>query len=68
MGEPRQSSTAGTGVSLISAPDAVEYDLFRLDCAVDALRGTDLTGHGEMIARIQSNLNDLMETQHGYAH
>ena len=64
-----QSPTAGTGVSLTSAPDAAGFDLFRLDCAVDALRGQNLSHNDRAeLARISQNLIDLMEAHNGHAH
>jgi hypothetical protein len=50
----------GTG-SMLAEDFAVEFDLHRLDCAVDALKGADLTQHREALARIASNLADLLE-------
>lgn len=50
----------GTG-SMLAEDFAVEFDLYRLDCAVDALKGADLTQHREAIRRIADNLRDLME-------
>ncbi|WP_312126071.1 hypothetical protein [Brevundimonas sp.] len=42
------------------SPD-VGFDLYRLDCAVDALKGQDLSHHQAELARIVSNLLDLLE-------
>lgn len=39
----------------------VGFDIHRLDCAVDALRGADLSAHREELTRILVNLLDLME-------
>lgn len=44
------------------AGDAVEFDLFRLDCAVDALRGADLSPFRPELRRIADNLNDMIGT------
>ena len=49
-------------------PAGLEYDVFRLDCAVDALKGADLSPHASTLQRIASNLNDLMEKTYGHAH
>lgn len=39
------------------------FDLFRLDCAVDALRHANLSQHDRAeLARIAANLADIMET------
>lgn len=38
------------------------FDLYRLDCAVDALRGADLSHNDRAeLARIAANLADIME-------
>jgi len=64
-----QSPTAGTGDSLTSAPDAAGFDLYRLDCAVDALRDATLSQSDRAaLARISLNIIDLMETYDGHAH
>lgn len=58
-----QSPTAGTGDSLTSAPDALGFDLFRLDCAVDAIRDAHLSADDRAeLARIAANLADILET------
>lgn len=58
-----QSPTATEGrSSRTSAPDAVGFDLYRLDCAVDALRDQRLSHNDRAeLARIAANLADIME-------
>lgn len=51
----------------VEAPPA-DYDVFRLDCAVDALRDADLSPYREELIRIRDNLDNLMETANGNAH
>jgi len=58
---------AGEG-SLLASEVLTELDLHRLDCAVDALRGADLSAHRDALHRIAQNLNDLMENPNGHAH
>ncbi|MDM8352865.1 hypothetical protein [Brevundimonas diminuta] len=43
--------------------DPVGFDVYRLDSAVDALRGADLSNHRDELTRIAGNLADLMEPQ-----
>ena len=58
-----QSSTGKAGVGANNPPsDAAGFDLYRLDCAVDALRAATLTTTDRIeLARIAANLADLME-------
>ena len=58
-----QSSTGKAGrVANNSLPDATGFDLYRLDCAVDALRDARLSQSDRAeLARIAANLADLME-------
>lgn len=45
------------------------FDLYRLDCAVDAIRAATLTTTDRAeLARISLNLTDIMETYDGHAH
>lgn len=66
-----QSTTAKASVRANNPADEgwlVEMDLHRLDCAVDALRGADLSTHREALRRIADNFTDLMENPDGHAH
>lgn len=45
------------------AADPVGFDVYRLDSAVDALRGADLSTYRDELTRIAGNLADLMEPQ-----
>lgn len=52
---------AGDGLTFrADDPAGLEYDVFRLDCAVDALKGADLTPYRAELARIAHNLADLL--------
>lgn len=44
------------------ADDLTGFDIHRLDCAVDALKGADLTPYRHELRRIQDNLNDMIGT------
>lgn len=45
------------------------FDIYRLDCAVDALRDARLSQSDRAeLARISLNLTDLMEAPNGHAH
>lgn len=58
-----QSSTGKAGVGANNPPsDADGFDLYRLDCAVDALRAATLTTTDRIeLARIAANLAAFME-------
>lgn len=63
-----QSSAAKAGRAA-NNPLSDGFDLFRLDCAVDALRDVQINPDDRAeLARIYQNLTDLMETQNGHAH
>ena len=58
------SSTARAGGALNKplpeADDLTGFDIHRLDVAVDALKGADLTSYRHELRRIADNLNDLI--------
>lgn len=58
-----QSATAKAGVGANNPPSGADvgFDVFRLDCAVDALRGQDISQHRQELARVAANLLDLLE-------
>ena len=57
-----QSSAAKAGRAA-NNPLSDGFDLYRLDCAVDALRGQGLSQNDRAeLARIAANLADIMET------
>lgn len=60
------SSTARAGEVVNSAsPEAADltgFDIHRLDCAVDALKGADLTPYRHELRRIADNIKDLIGT------
>jgi hypothetical protein len=58
-----QSFTGKAGVGANNPPSgAAGFDLYRLDCAVDALRTATLTATDRTeLARIAANLADIME-------
>ena len=58
-----QSPTGKAGVGANNPPSGVAgFDLYRLDCAVDALRAAVLTATDRAeLARIAAKLADLME-------
>lgn len=50
-------------------PEADGFDIYKLDCAVDALRDVTLSADDRAeLARIFHNLTDLMEAHNGHAH
>lgn len=65
-----QPSTAKASVRANNpADDGCGFDLYRLDCAVDALKGQTLSQSDRAeLARISLNIIDLMETYDGHAH
>lgn len=62
--QPLSSTKAGRGAnnprSEVETFD-VGLDVHRLDCAVDNLRGADLSDHQDELRRIAANLVDLLE-------
>lgn len=41
--------------------DPVGFDVYRLDIAVDALRGADISNHRDELTRIAANLADIVD-------
>lgn len=66
-----QSTTAMAGGGANNPPsDAAGFDLYRLDCAADALIAGPPLSRAEQqeLARIIENLTALKETPNGHAH
>lgn len=60
LSSTRKPCAASGSVGEVETFD-VGLDVHRLDCAVDNLRGADLSDHQDELRRIAANLVDLLE-------